>query len=53
LGKKNGNTIGGHVLEAHVWPTLEVTLIESPEHLRRRTDPATGLALINLEHGNA
>jgi hypothetical protein len=32
-----------------VWPTLEVILDESPEHLRRRVDEETGLPLIALE----
>jgi uncharacterized protein len=48
LGRSDGTTRGGHLLEAHVRPTLEVVLIESPEHLQRRTDEETGLPLINL-----
>jgi predicted DNA-binding protein with PD1-like motif len=48
VGKPDGTTRGGHILEAHVRPTLEVILVESPAHLRRTTDEATGLALINL-----
>ena len=32
----------------HVRPTLEVILIETPAALRRRFDPATGLALLDL-----
>jgi predicted DNA-binding protein with PD1-like motif len=35
-------------MEAHVRPTLEVILIESPKHLHRETDPETGLALIRI-----
>jgi predicted DNA-binding protein with PD1-like motif len=31
-----------------VWPTLEVIVVESPQHLQRKTDPETGLALISL-----
>ena len=31
---------------AHVRPTLEVILTESPTHLRKRLDPDSGLALI-------
>ena len=49
VGKPDGTAYGGHVLQAHVWPTLEVVLTESPRHLRRKTDPETGLALIDLE----
>lgn len=48
LGKRDGTAWGGHLLEARVQPTLEVMLVESPSHLRRRIDPATGLALIAL-----
>ncbi len=48
LGKADGTTRGGHLLEAHVRPTLEVVLTESPEHLQRRTDEETGLPLISL-----
>lgn len=48
LGKRDGSALGGHVLSAVVRPTLEVVLTEAPHHLRRTTDPATGLALISL-----
>ena len=49
VGRSDGSTRGGHLLEAHVWPTLEVILDESPAHLRKRSDAETGLALIDLE----
>jgi predicted DNA-binding protein with PD1-like motif len=48
IGKSDGTAHGGHLLEAHVWPTLELVITESPHHLQRRTDEATGLALIDL-----
>ena len=48
LGKPDGSTVGGHLLEGHVRPTIEITLIEPPAHLRKRKDPETGLALIDL-----
>jgi predicted DNA-binding protein with PD1-like motif len=48
VGKADGTAHGGHILEAHVWPTLEVVLTESPKHLRRKIDLETGLALIDL-----
>jgi predicted DNA-binding protein with PD1-like motif len=32
-----------------VRPTLEVVLTELPRHLRRRFDPDSGLALIDLK----
>jgi uncharacterized protein len=47
VGRRDGSTCGGHLLEARVRPTLEVMLVESPAWLRRRKDPATGLALID------
>jgi predicted DNA-binding protein with PD1-like motif len=49
VGLSDGTTRGGHLLEAHVRPTLEVVLTESPAHLRRRADEETGLALIDLQ----
>lgn len=49
VGKRDGTAHGGHLIEAHVRPTLEVVLVETPAHLRRRSDPATGLALIDLK----
>jgi uncharacterized protein len=48
VGKSDGSAHGGHLLEARVWPTLEVILVESPQHLRRKMDQETGLALISL-----
>ena len=48
LGKSDGTALGGHLLEAHVRPTLEVMLVESPKHLRRKHDQESGLALIRL-----
>jgi len=49
VGTKNGSAMGGHLLEAHVRPTLELVLEESGEQLRRKFDPESGLALIDLE----
>ena len=49
IGKRDGRAYGGHLLEAHVWPTLEVVVTESPAHLRRRVDEETGLPLIVLD----
>jgi predicted DNA-binding protein with PD1-like motif len=48
VAKSDGTAWGGHLIEAHVRPTLEVMLVESPAHLHRRYDPETGLALIRL-----
>lgn len=49
VGTSDGTARGGHLLEAHVWPTLEVVIEESPHHLRRRRDPQTGLAVIAID----
>lgn len=46
VGRRDGGAHGGHLLEAIVWPTLEVVITETPSHLRRRFDPETGAALI-------
>jgi len=48
VGKRDGTAHGGHLIDARVRPTLEIVLVETPAHLRRRSDPATGLALIDL-----
>jgi predicted DNA-binding protein with PD1-like motif len=48
LSRADGSALGGHLLEGRAWPTLELILTESPAHLRRRVDPETGLALIDL-----
>ena len=48
LGLSDGTTRGGHLIEGTVQPTLEVTLIETPAHLRRKQRPELGLALIDL-----
>lgn len=47
LGKADATACGGHLMEGHVRPTLEIVITESPAHLRRRFDPETGLALID------
>jgi hypothetical protein len=52
LGLSDGTTRGGHLLEGVVRPTLEVTLIEVPTHLRRKKRPELGLALIDLDIAN-
>jgi uncharacterized protein len=49
VGKRDGTAHGGHLIEGHVRPTLEVMIEETPVHLRRRIDPQTGLALIDVD----
>lgn len=48
LGLVDGSTRGGHLLEAIVRPTLEVTVVEAPVHLRRKKRHDLGIALISL-----
>jgi predicted DNA-binding protein with PD1-like motif len=48
VGKSDGTAHGGHILQATVWPTLELILTESPQHLWRKSDDETGLALIDI-----
>ncbi|AZO56200.1 MULTISPECIES: PPC domain-containing DNA-binding protein [unclassified Mesorhizobium] len=48
LGLSDGTTKGGHLIEGTVRPTLEVTVVEVPGHLRRRKRAEFGVALIDL-----
>jgi predicted DNA-binding protein with PD1-like motif len=48
VGKRDGTAHGGHLLQAHIRPTCEVVLTESPAHLTKVFDPAAGIALIKL-----
>ena len=48
LGRRDGTTVGGHLMEATVWPTLEVTLVETPATLRRTLDEESGLPLLDV-----
>lgn len=48
LGFSDGSTKGGHFLEGHVRPTLEVVVRETPADLRRRHRPDLGIALIDV-----
>ena len=48
LGKSDGTAHGGHLMEGHVRPTLELILTESPSYLKRQMDEESGLALIDI-----
>jgi uncharacterized protein len=48
-GKRDGTAVAGHLARAHVRPTLEVIINESPAHLRKKKDPDSGLPLIRLD----
>lgn len=52
LGLQDGSTRGGHLLEGHVWPTLEVIIQDSPAELAKSFRPEIGLALIDLSGGH-
>jgi hypothetical protein len=47
LGKADASAHGGHLIEGHVRPTLEIVVTETPRHLHRRFDAESGLALID------
>jgi len=49
LGLPDGSTRGGHLLEGHVRPTLEITVTETPAHLVRHKHPELGVALIEVQ----
>lgn len=49
LGRRDSSAIGGHLQTLTVFPTLEVVINETPTHLRKRVDAATGLALIAID----
>jgi predicted DNA-binding protein with PD1-like motif len=49
VGKRDGAAMAGHLGKAHVRPTLEIVLTESPAYLRKKVDPDSGLALIRME----
>ncbi|GAB2587126.1 DNA-binding protein [Dyella jejuensis] len=53
LGDRDGTALGGHLLEGHVRPTLEVILTETPAHLHKEYDADAGLALIKLDGGSS
>jgi hypothetical protein len=47
LARSDGQSWGGHLIEATVSPTLELYVTTYPESVRKRLDPATGLQLID------
>jgi predicted DNA-binding protein with PD1-like motif len=49
VGKRDGTAHGGHLLAAHVRPSLEVIVQELPRHLWRETDEATGQARLKVD----
>ncbi len=51
VGLNDATTRGGHLIEGRVRPTLELVLEESPEHLQRGLDHASGLVLLQPNQG--
>jgi uncharacterized protein len=49
LGKRDGSTVGGHVWELNVNPTVEVFVTANTTPLEKRADDASGIKLINPE----
>jgi predicted DNA-binding protein with PD1-like motif len=47
LGKSDGSTIGGHVFELNVNPTLEVFVTVNTTALRKKPDDTSGMKLID------
>src|SRR5262249_45123485 len=47
LGRRDGSAIGGHLLRATVFPTLEVFITDVGARLVREKDAATGLMLLS------
>ena len=47
LGLPDGSTRGGHLLQAHVWPTLEMVVTTWTRPVRRTVDSETGLELLD------
>lgn len=48
LGWRDGTARGGRLLEVYVKPTLEVVLVETPAHLKKKTSEEFGLVLIDV-----
>jgi predicted DNA-binding protein with PD1-like motif len=47
LGRQDGTTVGGHLWEAHVNPTLEVFVSVDAEPLKKRLDEESGMKVID------
>lgn len=49
VSKRDGSAYGGHLVELHVKPTLEIFVFETPTRLRKRLVPGLPLATIRLD----
>jgi predicted DNA-binding protein with PD1-like motif len=52
-GKQDGSTIGGHLWEAYVNPTLEVFVSVDPTPLKKRPDEPSGMKIIDPKQEGA
>lgn len=48
LARRDGSTVGGHLVEATVFPTLEMQVTDFGVEVTRATDEGTGLSLIRV-----
>ena len=49
LGRRDGSTVGGHLMQGTVFPTLEMHLLDYGTPLQRKKDEKTKLSLIAIE----
>jgi predicted DNA-binding protein with PD1-like motif len=47
MGRHDGSTVGGHVFELHVNPTIEVFMTVNTAPLKKRPDDPSGMKLID------
>jgi uncharacterized protein len=47
LGRRDGSTIGGHLMRGVVFPTLEIFVVDYGARLTRQKDVETGLWLLS------
>lgn len=48
IGRSDGSSMSGHLLDARVQPTLELMVVDSPSMLERAKDQRTNLPLLKL-----
>jgi len=48
LGRRDGSTVGGHLVAATVFPTIEMQVTDFGVEVTRATDEETGLSLIAI-----
>jgi predicted DNA-binding protein with PD1-like motif len=48
LGRRDLSALAGHLVEAHLRPTLKLVVTDLPANLCKRLDPESGLALIRV-----